>query len=173
MCRQISNEIFECNGVCGAAGSVWGSDTYTGDSNIYVAAKHCGLVPGRFIKITKGQQASFASSTRNGVTTNSYGSYGTSFSLAQEGNYPNLAFIAIESFKDVFLQELEKLKQAVSLISDDSNKMCIVCHSKVRTHLCMPCNHFRYCQECIKAVLARGTCTSCNQPVTGYMNAFL
>ncbi len=67
------------------SGSVWGTDIYTADSNVGKAAVHVGL-------ITSGQtatirvcslpgQSSYTGSTRNGVTTSSYGSWGNSYSL--------------------------------------------------------------------------------------------
>ena len=51
MCRDLGNNMYECNGNCGANGTVWGTGLYTSDSNVYVAAKHMGIVPGKFTKV--------------------------------------------------------------------------------------------------------------------------
>jgi hypothetical protein len=84
MCKEVSKDLlYECDGNCGAGGTVWGSFTYTGDSNIYLAAKHAGLIPGRFVKIPKGPQTSFMGSTRNSITTNNYGPFNTSYVLVR------------------------------------------------------------------------------------------
>ena len=68
--------------MCGASGTVWGSGLYTGDSNIYVAAKHAGLVPGRFVKTSMGPQNSFLGTTQNEVSTTPYRPFGSSYVLA-------------------------------------------------------------------------------------------
>jgi len=73
---------------CPAAGkesSVWGTDTYTIDSSICTAAVHAGKftletgVPVT-IELRPGESA-YKGSTRNGITTNDYGPYGSSFVL--------------------------------------------------------------------------------------------
>jgi hypothetical protein len=73
--------MYECSGICGATGTVWGSELYTGDSNVFVAAKHAGFVPGVFMKIDKGPQQSFIGTSQNGVTTLQYGPFQTSYIL--------------------------------------------------------------------------------------------
>ena len=73
---------------CPAAGkesSVWGTDTYTVDSSICTAAVHSGkfaLETGGpvTIELRPGESA-YKGSTRNGITTNDYGPYGSSFVL--------------------------------------------------------------------------------------------
>ncbi len=68
-------------------GPLWGTDTYTGDSSIAVAAVHAGLVkPGEtaVVKVTVERPlARYGGSVRNGVTSQDYGSYGTAYSLAR------------------------------------------------------------------------------------------
>jgi hypothetical protein len=64
-------------------GTVWGTDTYTNDSELAAATVHAGVLkPGQkgTVKVTMlpGQE-SYHGSTRNGVTTASYGNWGTSF----------------------------------------------------------------------------------------------
>ena len=83
MCKEIvKDQVYECNGECGASGTVWGSLLYTGDSNIYVAAKHAGLLPGRFTKKSMGPQPSFEGTTQNEVSTTPYGYFASSYVLA-------------------------------------------------------------------------------------------
>jgi len=65
------------------AGTVWGSDVYTDDSPVAAAAVHAGVLqPGEAgvvrVTILPGQ-ASYEGSTRNGVTTSSYNSFGGSY----------------------------------------------------------------------------------------------
>jgi hypothetical protein len=72
---------------CPAAGTlgrtIWGTDVYTNDSPICVAAVHAGKIAivsgGRVVvKIVAGQ-SSYSGSTRNGVTSTSYGPWTCSF----------------------------------------------------------------------------------------------
>ena len=69
-----------------AAGSLWGTDVYTGDSAIAVAAVHAGLVKvgeTAVVKITVEQPLTrYQGSVRNGVTSQDYGQYGTAYRLA-------------------------------------------------------------------------------------------
>lgn len=73
-------------------GSVWGTDVYTDDSNIATAAVHAGLVkPDERALLTLTIVESpdrHEGSTRNGVTSRSYGSFSSSFILQRksEGN---------------------------------------------------------------------------------------
>lgn len=67
------------------SGSIWGTDIYTSDSLLAMAAVHAGklnvgvtdVVP---VTLSAGL-SSYVGSTRNGVTSNSYGSYGASFTF--------------------------------------------------------------------------------------------
>jgi hypothetical protein len=71
---------------CSGAGephTVWGSDIYTSDSSICTAAVHSGLITFQqggtvTIELRPGRSI-YGSSERNGVTTNSYGSWQQSF----------------------------------------------------------------------------------------------
>ncbi len=73
--------VFKVTGV--ASGSLWGTDTYTTDSTLGMAAVHCGLLqPGQtgVIKVTMlPGQAVYQGSTRHGVTSAGYGQYPASF----------------------------------------------------------------------------------------------
>jgi hypothetical protein len=65
------------------SGSIWGTDVYTTDSSLAASAVHAGkLRPGqtKAVKVTVVQSPnSFRGSTRNGVTTNNYGSYPSAY----------------------------------------------------------------------------------------------
>ena len=69
----------------GSAAPVWGTDTYTDDSSVCTAAVHKGWLSfthGGYltIQIVSGL-ASYVGSTRNGVTTKSYGRWSGSFTF--------------------------------------------------------------------------------------------
>ena len=65
------------------AGSVWGTDVYTGDSALAAVAVHAGLVKPdetRVVKVTVVQPLQrYAGTTRHGVSSQDYGPYGTAF----------------------------------------------------------------------------------------------
>jgi hypothetical protein len=69
-----------------SAGSLWGTDIYTGDSALAVAAVHAGLVKAgeaTVVKVIVEQpRTQYQGSVRNGVTSQDYGQYGTAYSLA-------------------------------------------------------------------------------------------
>ena len=73
---------FQCpeNGI---ASAIWGSDIYTADSSICTAAVHAGLItPERGGVVTiefRPGRSIYGSTTRNGVTSNTYGQYPHSF----------------------------------------------------------------------------------------------
>ena len=66
-------------------GAIWGTDVYTSDSALAVAAVHAGQVqPGerKAVRVTIVQPpAGFRGSTRNGVTSASYGAYPGAYRL--------------------------------------------------------------------------------------------
>lgn len=69
-------------------GSVWGSGPYTADSNTCTAARHAGAISeagGPVVVLRRPGQPSYEGSTRNGVTTSSWGSYGESFDVVSAG----------------------------------------------------------------------------------------
>ncbi len=73
--------------VTGAAdGSLWGTDVYTGDSALAMAAVHAGLVKvGETVVvkvIVEQPRTKYQGSVRNGVTSQDYGHYGTAYRLA-------------------------------------------------------------------------------------------
>jgi hypothetical protein len=75
-------------GVCRCAnagsGTVWGNAIYTADSDLCRAARHAGAIgpSGGVVRVTPWPGLdSYAGTTRNGVTTNSWGSYSYSFKV--------------------------------------------------------------------------------------------
>jgi hypothetical protein len=68
------------------SGPLWGTDVYTGDSSIAVAAVHAGIVKAgdpAIVKVTVEQPLSrYAGSVQNGVTSQDFGPYGTAYRLA-------------------------------------------------------------------------------------------
>jgi hypothetical protein len=69
-----------------AAGQLWGTDVYTGDSAIGVAAVHAGLVKVGETAILKVAVVKplpqYQGSARNGVTSHDFGPYGSAYRLA-------------------------------------------------------------------------------------------
>jgi hypothetical protein len=67
----------------GTPGSVWGTDVYTTDSRVCTAAVHAGritLAGGGSVTIEiRPGQSSYTGSTRNGITSSSYGPYRGSY----------------------------------------------------------------------------------------------
>ena len=67
-------------------GQLWGTDVYTGDSALSVAAVHAGLVkPGatEVLKVTVvAPLQRYLGSVRNGVTSHDFGRYGTAYRLS-------------------------------------------------------------------------------------------
>ena len=73
--------------VTGASeGSLWGTDVYTGDSALAVAAVHAGLVkPGEsaVVRVTVVPPLNtYKGSLRHGVTSHDFARYGTAYRLA-------------------------------------------------------------------------------------------
>ena len=67
-------------------GSVWGTDTYTADSSICVAAIHAGVLDKSGGKVKVATQAGLQEhkgSERNGVTSSDWGSYDRSYTVAK------------------------------------------------------------------------------------------
>lgn len=75
--------ICSCSAGAVASGAIWGTDVYTSDSSICRAAAHAGRIPvatGGMVSVsTSGSRSSYTASTRYGITSNSYGSWGSSF----------------------------------------------------------------------------------------------
>jgi hypothetical protein len=68
-----------------AEGACWGTDVYTGDSMLAVAAVHAGLVKPGDSAIVKAVSVpppdAFGGSVRHGVTSHDFGRYGSAYRL--------------------------------------------------------------------------------------------
>ncbi len=68
-----------------AGGSVWGTDVYTTDSKLSMAAVHAGIVKVGETGIVHlkiiASPASFAGSSRHGITTSNYGAYTAAYQI--------------------------------------------------------------------------------------------
>jgi hypothetical protein len=85
LCHDVgANYYFRVRG--DTEGQVWGTDVYTGDSLLSVAAVHAGLVkPGdtAVVKVTVvAPLAKYAGSIRNNVKTHDFGRYGSAYKLS-------------------------------------------------------------------------------------------
>ncbi|WP_164018312.1 M57 family metalloprotease [Pyxidicoccus trucidator] len=90
--RGQNGTQIQCSCAAGSAGTVWGTDLYTDDSNVCVAAVHAGAIPstgGTVVVTIQPGQSSYTGTTRNGITTNSYGAWGGSFSVAGQTPPPS------------------------------------------------------------------------------------
>jgi hypothetical protein len=70
------------------AGSVWGTDVYTSDGSLGKTAIHAGLLTTgqtKYMRVCmRPGRSSYTGSTRNGVTSYSYGAFGSSISLVAD-----------------------------------------------------------------------------------------
>jgi LCCL domain/EGF-like domain len=74
----------DCASSATSSGTVWGTDTYTDDSQVCRAAVHAGKIPptGGIVTMTvEPGRPSYVGSSRNGVTTAPWGSWPGSFSF--------------------------------------------------------------------------------------------
>eukprot|EP00727_Mastigamoeba_balamuthi_P010014 m51a1_g5635 hypothetical protein (428) ;mRNA; r:830269-831788 len=84
-CRPLGFGRFFCRGMGAGCegGTVWGSGVYTSDSNRCSAAVHAGVIPaaegGVFTCKELPAQNAYYGSLNNGVTTRSYGVWGSAF----------------------------------------------------------------------------------------------
>ncbi len=81
--KSVSGSVTcSCTATAIKSGSIWGSETYTNDSSICKAARHAGTIPvsgGTVTVTTSPGLQSYQGSTRNGVTTKSYGPWKGSY----------------------------------------------------------------------------------------------
>jgi hypothetical protein len=83
--RQLEGQplYFEITGRTG--GSIWGTDVYTGDSDLGTAAVHAGALnvgqTGIVEVVIVPSPPQHLGTTRNGVTTSGWGAYGFSYSV--------------------------------------------------------------------------------------------
>lgn len=85
LCHDVgANYYFRVRGE--VEGQVWGTDVYTGDSALGVAAVHAGLVkPGdtAVVKVSVvAPPSQYQGSIRNNVKTHDFGRYGSAYKLS-------------------------------------------------------------------------------------------
>jgi hypothetical protein len=74
-----------CPADCSPSGRLWGTDAYTDDSQVCLAARHAGVIgpeDGAFTITIAAGEGGYAASTRNGVTAASWGRWSRSFTVA-------------------------------------------------------------------------------------------
>lgn len=84
LCTTGAEHTFHCPPTATSGATAWGTDVYTVDSSICVAAVHAGKIPasgGRVTITMRPGRASYAASTRNGVTSESWGAWPCSFEV--------------------------------------------------------------------------------------------
>jgi hypothetical protein len=84
LCTAGAEHRIHCPPTATSGAAVWGTDVYTVDSSICVAAVHAGKIPasgGRVTITMRPGRASYAASTRNGVTSESWGAWPCSFEV--------------------------------------------------------------------------------------------
>jgi hypothetical protein len=84
LCDQVgATYYFRLQG--GIEGQLWGTDIYTGDSTLAMAAVHVGALKAGesgIVKVIVVQPpADYQGSVRNGVTSNDFGRYGIAYKL--------------------------------------------------------------------------------------------
>lgn len=71
-----------------AGGSVWGTDVYTTDSKLSMAAVHAGVLKVGETGVVRlkiiPSPVSYAGSTRNGITTGAYGTYTAAYQILKD-----------------------------------------------------------------------------------------
>jgi hypothetical protein len=94
-CRQtggvLTGEVgkvwrVSCPADCVASASVWGTDLYTSDSPVCAAAIHAGVLTaagGDATLTLAGPQTSFRGSAQNGIISQDYGAYASSYRLTK------------------------------------------------------------------------------------------
>ncbi|MEX2216108.1 MAG: LCCL domain-containing protein [Phycisphaeraceae bacterium] len=79
--------IYKVTGGQPGSGSVWGTDVYTLDTSVALAAVHAGIVKPGETKVVRimilGQTDGFVGTTRNGITSSTYGAYPGAFKLVK------------------------------------------------------------------------------------------
>lgn len=83
--RNLTKRVI-CPSNC-SSGSVWGTDTYTNDSAVCLAAIHAGVISasdgGEVLVSYADGLSAYVGSTQNGVTTSNYGVWNSSFTVAK------------------------------------------------------------------------------------------
>ncbi|UJR16666.1 hypothetical protein I4U23_003566 [Adineta vaga] len=139
--RDKIGQIFSFAVTGNTVGPVWGTDIYTDDSNIATAAVHAGIIDiGETktvdIKVFPGQQA-YIGSTRDGITSSSYGIWSGSFLFTRKPVNFEMVIPNIKMFRDKVGQTLSfKIKGnskgsiwGTHVYTDDSNIATAAVHA--------------------------------------------
>lgn len=87
--QKAGEATCSCANSSAAGGSVWGSDIYTSDSSICRAGVHAGVIPATGGNVTvKGAPGcgAYTGTTRNGVVSGKWESFGSSFYFPGKGD---------------------------------------------------------------------------------------
>ena len=79
-----TRKLLNCPAGCAARGWLWGTDHYTTDSAVCIAAIHAGVVPaegGDVVLIREDGRQAYRGTRRNGVESTDYGAFGSGFRL--------------------------------------------------------------------------------------------
>lgn len=82
---DLTSAVINCPANCGTEVNVWGTDIYTNDSNVCVAAIHAGVITLQggpvLVELAAGQDG-YAGSVRNDIETLNYGQWHESFTVS-------------------------------------------------------------------------------------------
>ena len=86
---QYYDKVYKMLITGASSGSAWGTDIYTDDSTITYAAVHAGAIAVGvtdyvYVKVLPGQ-SNYISSTQNGITSSSWGSWNGSYTFVING----------------------------------------------------------------------------------------
>ena len=116
MCKDLGGNRYECSGTCGASGTVWGTGLYTADSNVFLAAKHMGILPCTFQKVMAPACTAYIGTSMNGVSTTNYGNYGSSYFLIKVDSLPAKPIDTEALKKDIKEITKEELRQQTIIL---------------------------------------------------------
>ena len=121
--------LVQCPLDCTAA-TVWGTDTYTNDSSICVAAVHAGVTTTAggdvLVALLPGEDR-YTGAERNGVVTRDYGSWGASIAVAAPGALPQPEEEVISPVSGLVLQDVECRTQGREVLSSDEPAARVQC----------------------------------------------
>lgn len=144
MCKDLGGNTYQCDGNCPVQGNVWGSGLYTSDSNIFQAARHMGIVPGKFSKVDVPGCGAYIGTTINGITTKNYGVYGSSYFLIKVDS-EEAKSSSKSDMRDIFREELHLQSMALMKMMKKDSILCVVCCDNERSRAVFPCGHLHYC----------------------------
>lgn len=78
------------------------------------------------------------------------------------------ALIEIEEHKN----KLIKTALSQTAVQTESDRQCVICQSKPKTVLCLPCRHVCFCQEC-SGIESLSNCPLCREVITERINVYI